>query len=303
MNGRAFDPEVVELLKVVAADPRSGILHAPREPLLRWAGRTEETISAGSSYLTRAERHLVMAYREEVAELIYWMAIWRVTFGGSGGSMAFLRKAKHPEPSALRESAKANAGSDGARMAIGEQVVSLLLEFERTSASRLAAAAMRLRPNDLSRIVLGHAFHSEKQTSSALRTFNAVIARTTSAEIRSYALENLGMVFSAKREFGKALQCNAQAVHQTPYRVAPRVWFFSMAIQLGNEAEVRRSAIDLEEVPEHHGTLEEVLGLMERARIAGSWKATEGARQLVRSMGESLPPRAMKICDVFGKHP
>lgn len=64
-----IDPEIRGLLEEIAADPRSAIRFAPRRALREWFD-SGETVRARDVASTNAERHLIEAYREEVAELL-----------------------------------------------------------------------------------------------------------------------------------------------------------------------------------------------------------------------------------------
>jgi len=72
-------PEVRGLLEEIVADPRSAIRLAPRRALSTWfdAG---ETARVSDIARTKAERHLVEAHREELAELLCeasWISYWK----------------------------------------------------------------------------------------------------------------------------------------------------------------------------------------------------------------------------------
>jgi hypothetical protein len=72
--------ELRDLLEEIVADPRSAIRFAPRRALRSWF-ESGETLSGREIDHTRAERHLIEAYREELAQLLlegariaYWIA-------------------------------------------------------------------------------------------------------------------------------------------------------------------------------------------------------------------------------------
>lgn len=64
-----IDPEIRGLLEEIAADPRSAIRLAPRRALRHWFDHAEPARTRDVAS-TSAERHLIEAYREEVAELL-----------------------------------------------------------------------------------------------------------------------------------------------------------------------------------------------------------------------------------------
>ncbi|HEX6885333.1 MAG TPA: hypothetical protein VF530_18305 [Planctomycetota bacterium] len=64
-----IDPEIRGLLEEIASDPRSALRLAPRHALRGWFERPEPARTR-DLVTTSAERHLIEAYREEVAELL-----------------------------------------------------------------------------------------------------------------------------------------------------------------------------------------------------------------------------------------
>lgn len=64
-----IDPEIRGLLEEITSDPRSALRLAPRRALRSWFERPEPARTSDLA-TTSAERHLLEAYREEVAEML-----------------------------------------------------------------------------------------------------------------------------------------------------------------------------------------------------------------------------------------
>src|SRR5436189_4868215 len=66
----AFDPELEELLREIAADPGSRLLRMPRSTRPRDLLAIPEPVTRARAGLSVAERHLIEVHRDELAHLL-----------------------------------------------------------------------------------------------------------------------------------------------------------------------------------------------------------------------------------------
>ena len=293
MSAETFDPEVVELLREVVADPASTLTRMPPERLKRWIPGPEEVISPHGSYLTKAERHLALAYREQAAWVLLHACIERLT---PGDSLVF--SPARVRPDVLRRS----AGRFHER-SVEEPAGSLLgsvARGEEPTASQLATAALRLVPSDAARNCLAAALHKEGSSLGGLRLLKRILANQPSVVFRSLAWENQGLIHSARKEYRRACECYDWSVRAMEDRLRPRVWLLTMALQIGDEA----SAVAADKRINDGRFADEPLFDEWVARLDGSltartWEPTRESLILIPRLGDRLTEKARRISDVF----
>lgn len=90
-----LDPEVEEILREVAADPRSKLLRVQRPTSVRALTEQVPTVGVATAGLTVAERHLVQTYRAEVAYALR-LAAWYRLAQSDHFKAGFSRQARGP---------------------------------------------------------------------------------------------------------------------------------------------------------------------------------------------------------------
>lgn len=198
-----LDPDVEQLLREIAAEPRSSLLRVerPRHPIALY-GRSSR-IGAGAPGLTDAERHLLAVHRHDVVWLAKEACKWRLSHDPV--SQAFLDRSLGPgldTPILERDDVLARARQ--LRDAVPETRTPALLTAleqcvgfaqERPSVVSLAVAALRVAESDSLRISMGLGLAMEGAYVEAIECWRRVLELGCSASLRPYALVNLGFAW------------------------------------------------------------------------------------------------------------
>jgi len=290
MSEHDFDPEVVALLASIAADPEAGLLRMPRERLQKWIGRPEETVSPHASHLTKAERHLVGAYREEAAWALTQMCIANL----ARKPLIFTRS--RPDEAAVQRTAARLAKSELPPNA--SHALRAVAEHEEVPARQLAEAALLLVPNDCARSALAVALHMDGFGGSSIRLLELILKGSPSAHYRIQALENIGMVWTARERFRRAYDHYREAWRQDGGRISLLVSCLTSALQEGSANEVGDSMRELD----RHASKGAVRPLSEAlmaSRLAADWCPTPVSVPLAESLRGSASPEQAEIFDAF----
>lgn len=291
MRAATFDPEVVALLREIVEDPNSTLTRIPTERLERWIPRAEDMILPSGSYLTKAEKHLAQAYREEAAWVLLHACMERMT------SKSFLIFATSSiEPNLLRRNARYMGIHFGLE-------IPLLGRLDETAPeplpTQLASTALMLVPSDAARIVLACAYHHEGAHSTALGLLNTILHQGSASIARSMAWESCGSVYSSQESYRQAYDCYDRACRMTPNRCNPHVWMFAMALQLGDHEATLRAANLLNAHPRNAAQLNDLASRLRNSRSASQWTPTSVCRNLIQSIGDQLPETTRGLCAAF----
>jgi tetratricopeptide (TPR) repeat protein len=215
--------------------------------------------------LSRAERHLVRAHREELALILYHgcqgALLEQPTF-----NTFFCRKqsphgeVKFADPAdwrsrAARELPWASRISAAAEAAI-EEVLAESNEPER--ASRLAMASLNLLPRDETRIWLGLSLFQGGAWSVARTAFHEVLRGRPSIANEALAHLNLGSCAFRVGDWSTAREHYALATRVDGVMVPALIFFMSSSILLGEVQDAFDASRRLEDVmPQHHPLLGE----------------------------------------------
>jgi hypothetical protein len=286
MTERALAPEVVALLEKIAADPESSLLHVPRERLLRYVGHPEETVSPHGSYLSKAEKHLVAAYREQAAWLLLEACVLRL----KEDPLVFSTLA--PAPENLRRV----AGRVWDTLGGEEPALGGVAAGTEVSCLALASASLRLAPSTLALNCLALAHQQEGQARTSLRTLHRLLDDTCPSHQRAQALENMARAHVMLQEFQEAFACDYRASLIDERKVRFIVCCLTDALQGGEERKALESAARLGRRGED---LSHFVRGLRLGRENGTWAPTPASLQLLSRIRRHMPERSGVICDVF----
>ena len=288
MSEPAFDPEVVALLQEVARDSGSSLLRLPKGPLSRWVARPEEVVSPRGSHLSKVERHLVEAYREEAA----WVLLRACIAELKHLALVFSR-AKTEQEELRKKAGSMNENPHGLSAELD-----MIAKGQELSAGQLAVASMRLSPTDLGRNVLSICLQRNGQNASSIHLLNRLLASTHSLAQKAQAHENLAQAWVADGDYARALECNVLASRLDETKARFVAWCLTNALQDGNERSARRSALELEDHP-CACELEAVAMALKSGRAVGFWKPTAKSRPLAMRLRGEVSSFVEGVLDAF----
>ncbi|NOT32129.1 MAG: hypothetical protein HOP15_16905 [Planctomycetes bacterium] len=298
MSEHSFDPEVVALLDEIARSSSSTLLRTPKERLLRWVGRPEEVLSPHGSYLSKAEKHLVGAYREQAASVLYAACIDRLASRPETG--VFVESSRRPDMREINSRASRLAQGMSSQQPDG-LVHKALLNHTGLSASGLATISLRLVPADPARIALGASYHVDGLPFAAMRMFEQVLSGRPSSNMRSIAHDNRGSVQCALRNYSRALESYVAASRAAVGRWKVTIVRMTVALQLGEKGEAVHSAEALAGMDVKTEWLNELIQFFEQTRRAKKWVLTPQAERAICELHDSLPEVARRVCNAL--HP
>jgi hypothetical protein len=290
VSEQRFDPEVTALLREIAKDPRSSLLRIPERPLRPWVGYPEETISPHGSHLTKVEKHLAWAYREEASWILLEACILRLKEDPQ------IYSTIQPDPERLPIAAgrvvSRVEGGEGPRAALRA-----LAREDEVSTSALAAASLRLAPSEVGLNGLALAHQQEGHVQASLRVLSRFFDGASSSRQRAHAWENRARAHVMRGEFGEAYESEYQASCADASEVRFLVWCLTCALQGGNENKVRET---IRRLNAHPGRgLTHIAQRLLEAKIRGLWAPTRASLQLVPHVRGILSEGNRAICELF----
>ena len=259
MTGFPLEPNLRELLGAIVRDSEATLLNVPRGAVGLGTGGGSARAGTSAPFLRRAERRLLEVYRDEVARLLYRLAIVQ-------------RDARRPSTTHFADRAMPLPARGGLELRARKLVrfwardlddlpaVDLLRACvggrRHMSPAQLTAAALRLAPS--ARVRIAHAADLasfEGLRRQAERLLHGVLAEQATGELASYALENLALVRAWNHRAVARLQ--ERAVLADRARIVPSLaWLWHSARDLaggGSTERVRRAAeqVDRTVGPEH----------------------------------------------------
>jgi hypothetical protein len=299
-----FEPEVVALLQEIVGDPESTLLRVPQARLSKWLTARESPVSPQAPLLTRAERHLLQVHRESAAMLLLQRCVMDLTKGPICETRVYRQvtsKASLPLPSEKERTVAARFELEGKPKADvwGDERGVLngrTLGNPTVSPSELAAASLRLSPNDQARVWLGVALQRERQDRSAEKALVSVLSNSPLRADEAWARADLGFVRFWQQDFLAAANWYESAARVRTDVAFPSFgmsWMTS-ALQLGDIAGARDAAQLLSDLVD--GTdpvLEEFLSSLR------SIPPTVKCRRILAKVRDHVSPVARAIADAL----
>lgn len=261
-----LDPEVSELVREVLADPRAQLLSAKSRTDIR--GRTEliEPVRPSEIGLTAAERHLVRAYREEVAWLLRQAAKIVLFQNSPTRPSTYLTLEERVE--LVHE---ADWTCRARRIAISdlqaslddtalETLTSVLRAFDSVPPHELGATSMRLAPTDQARTCIAYDHINRGQHQAASHALDDILRGSPSRAFESAAHENRGLSLSRRGLFEDAAIAYRAAARSYDGRPGPVMSWFVASCRCG-DTDAALKAFEMAEgsIPEDHPSVEEAL--------------------------------------------
>jgi hypothetical protein len=291
MSETQFEPEVLALLDEIARSPEGRLLHVPRERLRSYYGDPSETLTPHGSFLSRAERHLVSAYREQAAQVLLEACHARLQRdqqvvktrdyieGDLQGKARVLSRSMPVDPDLKRTLASFGDRSD-------------------LSATELVVASVRLAPREAASNALAVCYQQEGWLRTSLRVLAPFFDCAASSAQRADAFLNMARAHSLAGRHDQALGFSGQACLFDVERGRLAVWYLTDALQSGDEQAARAASQSLEDRVQD-GSVSMALQLLVAGKERGVWAPTPESKKLSAKIRASLPQASGAICEVF----
>jgi hypothetical protein len=305
-----LDPNLEEILRDIARDPRSTLFHTtPRQLALGLRNRTPR-ISSRQAALSSAERHLLEVYREEVAWLLY-KACQRGVLENPNCSVGVHRWITRETQVVPLTPGEWTTHADETRrqlqsLSSGPDSLSILgsldldARFPRRPLRGIAIASLRLIPRDETRLLYAMASIQANDNGGSLQALQLVTENHPTPLNAYAAYANRALVLWQAKLLRPALDEYQRAGRVEPGSAIASAYALCVSILLENQQQALIAATHLEDL----GTTVEP-GLAECIEYAGmqrrssTHKITRQQRRIVQVIVDACPRTAGRIASVY----
>jgi tetratricopeptide (TPR) repeat protein len=275
-----LDPQIEELLKVVASDPRSTLLRVSRPQKIR--GFIEGASRRGQIGLTAAERQLVACHRQELAFWLREECKSRLYANTNLKRRIILNYSATGRVEILPIQSIHNAAQDSANRAMNAGVApgdvslidSCIVESREhaATAAECALASARLEPTDQARIYVALDLLTSNKSHQALRVLNTVMAAFPSRSNKAAALDNIALARAQLEDLELALSAAQESASLCADRTTPVMHWLFYASCLGRKESAAAAASRLDDlIPSSHPGVDEFLTNLQWQQERGEW--------------------------------
>ena len=304
-----LDPEIEELLRRIARDPRSTLLRVTRPQIAKGLFERSPAVGARAAGLTAAERQLLCVHREETALMLrqlfyhrflrdermrritcmYTAAGKKIELGSEQDLGARLAAQADPTTSDLGDAGASHVLADA--LALPPDAVA--------SPSQIALAALRLVPSDNARNYLGYQLVRTGNLRSALRIFEDVAARSPRVSSVVSALSWSGVAFVLMEQPRRALDVYSKAAQKAGGWPNDALCWLMFSIQVGDIIQAERAAAHVDSMPTLNVHL--VWPWVEnQLQLRGkTWSPSTEALELLSSLNDRIGDTSRSVLDVF----
>lgn len=305
-----LDPNLEEVLRDIAADPRSRLFQTtPRQLALGLRGNIPK-ISSRQAALTAAERHLVDVHREEVAWLLY-KACQRGVLDKKCSTLGVHRWiSKNESVHALSENELRGqaeriqrtppSNALDRRAEVFQRSQSLEFDFHAPDLRRLAHDSLALVPRDETRLILAMALIQEDSFAEALHSLRWVLGNHPRA-FNSYAAHaDCALICWRCQSLEPAIAHYRRANRVNPETAIPLCYMLSLAIELQNEQLASKTAEMLADLGTPSGEMVGECIEFTQLQLQPCSSSTLSARKAIaRRIIEDHPHSAGRIARVY----
>jgi len=300
-----LDPEIEELLRQIARDPRSTLLRVTRPQIAKGLFERSPAVGARAAGLTAAERQLLCVHREETALMLRQLFYHRFLRDERMRRMTWMHGAGElgtESDLSRRLSASTEAdGSDGTDSWSAHVVADALAvpPDAAASPSQIALAALRLVPSDNARNFLGYQLVRTGNLRSALRVFEGVARTSRRRRSVVSALSWSGIALGLLGEPRQALGMYATKVarpEEWPNKAMSRLTF---SVQVGDVHEAVRAAAEVDEFWSA-GNAHISAWIQDRIQLRGvTWSPSKAALDSIVLLSDRVGATSRRVLDVF----
>lgn len=300
-----LDPEIEELLREIAPDPKAQMLRARASRRELGLSALTEPILASSVSLTKAERHLLRAYREEVAWLLRQAAVRALMEDSTARrrlATRYQREILQPVP---RASWQERAGrvthlAETTTRSEGVDLIRSALAGVGITARAYCEVALRVSPSDESAITHAFSLATETEYHAAIKEMTCLLQRPLTASNSAYACSVLGLahasVGNAKRA-NEAYRAGALASDQLPMNALS---WLNRAARTGDVKGIREAAVVVDEtIAPNHPALVEFVSL--RVHWVGGITSRRGFMAILDEVKGSCGVSSGKILEAYSR--
>ena len=295
-----IDPELHGLLDEIVTDSRSALRLTPRKALSSWLFRDEGVRAPASA--TSAERHLLEAHREALAELLIQAS--RVAFWKEPGMAIRVDSAPGARIGSVTEAElRERIGTEARQNPLLDPVLGTLLgtwPLRAEMAGELARASLALVPSDEARYAVAVAL-PDAEPAAAIGILEPLVARQEkkrNVELVWQVLASLGRRLASAGRLERALSAYSRCRGLTPLAVLDEYCIANLACYLGDPARARDAARRIE--GDHQAAQyaeKQRLHFAAFAALQGE-RSLDRARRAFREMS-NVPPALMTACEVL----
>ncbi len=307
-----FDARIEELLREVAADPKSCLLRVPRPARLGVVLGRRPAVGVATAGLSAAERELVAVHRGELSYLLRKLAVVRL-FESPAAATNLVRVSIAGQPAlsadrgewvestrealaALRQEEPLDPGRKLLERCVGDPDT-----IGSTAVTDVAAAANALEPTDQGRIYialsLGHELAQVENARAILLDVLAGQASPTNASLAAADIARLESIFGDSRS---ACGWYRQSARALPTNTLAACSWLATSFDLADRSEGELAAGTVAGcVGENDPALRSFIELLRRQRTGRDLQPTGRSIELARRFLSSSSETVRSICDAY----
>jgi hypothetical protein len=165
--------------------------------------------------------------------------------------------------------------------------------------AQILLASMRLAPSDSARVCLAIDLSQQGRHAQAVELLEDVIAQHPSDLIKSYALQNLGMITSDRGEHARSSEYYENSVLAHEGRIGAAIDWFLMSVQAARSDSLRAAeAVDALSPPDHR-TVSDYIDRAVQNRRRGTWLPTSKGYEHLNAIADRLGSTSIRIARVL----
>lgn len=303
-----FDPELEQILRDVARDPRSSLLRVPRPNRPLRLADEWRAFSGRTPGLTAAERQLLESYRCEVAWLLRerWLheLIVRPKASFSLARVSVLEKRRadgsstwQDEIEGLQADLAAERRGDLLGCLIAARPSSSLTSEQVTG---LLLASERLAPSTSGKILLAQDLVRKDQPRAAVEWTRKVLSAEHRPVYRSILWDTMALAVGSAGKLRAAARGYELASNTGEPRFNPLAYWLVLAAQVGDDRGAREAASRITEVgPASEPFVDVFIAQQTRTRQNGAWNPTPSCAEILPTLLDSVGDLPRRILDVL----
>lgn len=298
-------PDLEEVLRDIAADPRARLLRARSSADFVRVAR-DEAVGNGAPGLRAAERELLRVHREEVARLLRERCVMAL-YGGAAVKRGLIRTITLESELEIPSKKEWEEHCRIVRFEAGDPftteglslIEACISNSERVTPLELARASSRLVPTVQASLYEAFCLSASGHRAEAREIYRRVIVEGTSPFLASYVWDGVGRSFALEGDHSRALEAYDRAAKACPEHVhafMPRV----VQSALGrNEVSTVRALAELDErIPADHKCVDEFIRALRWSLLHANSPSTEAAA-FTRQVGRFAGATGTRILDAL----